>query len=160
MGSLILASLDDPVVARCAWTEHFKDDDGVVNDRRGPIDGGAQYHAVRIADVALRNLKFEVAPVEATSLAPETPAKGGREISLDGRVAIRPAGYGDGADSVEFVTQGLPFLPFEEFGERHGSAQGEVPGKPLLSDRLGGGRLVAVLIRLEDEALVELGERQ
>ena len=49
-------------------------------------------HAVGVADVALRNLKFEVAPVEATLLAPETPAQGDREISVDGRVAIR----GDG----------------------------------------------------------------
>ena len=78
--------------------------------------------------MALRDLKLEVAPVEATSLASETPAKGGREISLDGRVAICPAGHGDGADSVEFVAYGLPFLPFEEFGERHGIAQGEVDG--------------------------------
>ena len=60
--------------------------------------------------------------MEATSLATETPAKGGCEISLDGRVAIRPARHGDGADAIEFVAQGLPFLPLEEFGERHGFA--------------------------------------
>ena len=34
----------------------------------------------------------------------------------------RSTRHGDGADAIEFVAQGLPFLPLEEFGERHGFA--------------------------------------
>ena len=40
----------------------------------------------------------------------------------------RSAGHGGGFDAIEFVAQFLPFLPFEEFGERHRLPHGEVHG--------------------------------
>src|SRR5208337_1475428 len=40
----------------------------------------------------------------------------------------RAAGHGGGFDAIEFVAQFLPFLPFEEFGERHRLPHGEVHG--------------------------------
>ena len=43
----------------------------------------------------------------------------------------------DDAAALDAVVK-LPLLPLEEFGERHGSAQG-ASWEPLLSDRLGGG---------------------
>src|SRR5271166_1120893 len=136
---LILAGLDDPVVARGAWAEHFEDDDGIVNDGGGSVDRGADDHAVGIADVALRDLKFEVAAVEAARLAAKSSTHGDREVSLDVCVTGCSTRHGDGADAVEFVAHGLPFLPFEEFGEGHGFAQGKVHGTLCLS-RIGDGR--------------------
>ena len=72
--------------------------------------------------MALRDLEFEVAAVELARLAAEASADGDSEISLDVCVADAAADHRDGADAVEFVAQGLPFLPLEEFGERHGFA--------------------------------------
>ena len=122
MGRLILASFDDPVVARCAWAQHFEDDDGAVNDARGSIDGGTHDHAVGVADLTVRNLKLEVASIEATRLASEARAERRGEVGLDVCVTGRPADHRHGADAIEFVAQRLPLLPLEEFGERHGFA--------------------------------------
>jgi hypothetical protein len=130
-GGLILAGLDDPVVAGGARTEDFEDDDRVINDSRVSVDGGAHDHSVGIADVAFRDLKFEIASVELARLSAEAACQGKSQISLDGRVTECAAGHGDGADAVEFVAQGLPFLPFEELGERHRFAQGKVHRRPL-----------------------------
>ena len=145
---LILAGFYDPVIARSAWTEHFDDDDGVLNDSGGSVDRGADDHAVGITDVAIRDLKFEVAAEELAGRAKEAARQGEGEISLDDGVAKCPAGHGDGSDAVKFVAQGLPFLPFEEFGKRHGFVQGKVHGSLCYHelgvdaterDRRGGG---------------------
>ena len=122
MGGLIFAGFDDPVVARGAWTEDFENDNGVINDGRGSVDWGAYDHAVGVADVVLRDLKFEVAAIEAARTPSEARPERSGQVGLNVSVPGRSACHGDGADAVEFVAQGLPFLPLEEFGERHGFA--------------------------------------
>ena len=70
-GRLIFSGFDDPIVMRGAWTEDFEDHNGLIDDGRSSVDWGAHDHAVGIADVALRDLKFEVAAEELTRLAAE-----------------------------------------------------------------------------------------
>ena len=130
-GGLVFEGFDDPVVTRRAWTEHFEDDDGITNDGRGSPDRRTDDHAVGITDVALSNLKFEVAAKKLARAAPEAARQGKSQVALDTRVSHAAAGHRNRADAVEFVAQRLPFLPFEELGERHGLAQGEVHGGAL-----------------------------
>jgi len=118
---LIFAGLDDRVIARGARTEDFEDDDGVINDSGGSVDRGAHDHAVGIADVAFRDLEFEIAAVEAARTAAKARPEGVGQIGLNVGVPDGSAGHCDGTDTVEFIAQGLPFLPIEEFGEHHRS---------------------------------------
>ena len=94
--------------------------------------------------MALRDLKFEVASKELTWVAAEAGGQGEREIALNLGVTGCSAGHGDGADAVEFVAQGLPFLPLEELGERNGFAQGKVHWEPVLIMNWGWARRIGL----------------
>jgi hypothetical protein len=74
----------------------------------------------------MSRLKLEVAAEELGRRAAETAGQGEGEVPLNRCVCERPTGHRDGTDPVEFVAQGLPILPFEEFSERHGFTDGEV----------------------------------
>jgi hypothetical protein len=50
----------------------------------------------------------------------------GHQVPLNRRMRRRSAHHGDGLESVELVTQFLPFLPREELGETHRPAQRDV----------------------------------
>jgi len=102
----------------------LEDDDGIGDHRAGVFAACAGHETVRIANVIVRGLNLEAAAQELAGLAAKAAGQGEGEIALDPGVGERPAGHGGGADAVELVAQGLPFLALEEFGERHGFAQG------------------------------------
>ena len=72
--------------------------------------------------MVLFGLDLEIAAEELTWLTAEPDTKGDSEIPLDLSVPDAAADHRHGADAIEFVAQGLPFLPLEEFGERDGLA--------------------------------------
>jgi len=72
--------------------------------------------------MAVRGLDLQMASVEIAGSAAKTAADRDREIGLNLRVRGCPAGHRHRSDAIEFVSQGLPFLPAEEFGERHALA--------------------------------------
>ena len=72
--------------------------------------------------MVLFGLDCEIAAEELARLTAETGGKSESEIALDLSVSDAAASHRDGAGAVEFVAHGLPFLPLEEFGERHGFA--------------------------------------
>ena len=125
---LVLAGLDDAVLGGGAGAQHLEDDHGVRN--RGGVrrDGGTNDHSVRIAGAILSDQNFEVASMKFARLAAQAASDRDREVALDIGVGRRSSGHGGGFDAIEFVAQFLPLLPFEEFGERHGLAHGEVHG--------------------------------
>ena len=109
-------------------TQHLEDDHRVAYDLGVPRDRGTDDHAVRITDVIARDLNLEIATVEFAGFATQSANERDGEIGLKGRVTGCAAGHGDGASPVEFVALLLPFLPSEEFGERHRLPHGEVHG--------------------------------
>ena len=119
---LILAGLHEPVGVRRAWAKDLEDDDGSINDGLAAGQRRADDDAIGVAGVVLFGLDLEIAAEELTRLTAEARSKGESEIPLDLCVPDAAAGHRHGADAIEFVAQGLPFLPLEEFGERHGFA--------------------------------------
>jgi hypothetical protein len=76
--------------------------------------------------MAVRGLDLQMASMEVAGFAAKTTADRDREIGLYLRVRSCPAGHRHRSDAIEFESQRLPFLPAEEFGERHASRQREV----------------------------------
>ena len=97
-----------------------------MNDIGGWIDGRAHHHSVRVTNVIVSDADLEIASVKAAGLAPKPSHKSDCQVSLNCGMTSRAAGHGHRFDAIEFVAQFLPLLPFEEFGERHGLAHGEV----------------------------------
>jgi hypothetical protein len=81
---------------------------------------------VGIANVLVDRADLEVASVKPAQLASEAVSQRGRDIRLNVGVGARAARHRDRSDAVEFVAQGLPFLPCKEFSEGHGFTQREV----------------------------------
>ena len=140
---LILAGFDNSVLARGARAQHFEDNDRIKNDGGGPVDRGADDHAVRISDVALSDLELEVAAIITAWLPSQARPERSGHIRLNVGMPSRSAGHGDGTDAIELVAQRLPFLPFEELGERHGSQLGEAHERVFITD-WGGRRRRAI----------------
>ena len=103
-----------------------------------------RHEPVGIANVVVGGLDLEIAAIEAAWLASQACPERRGEVSLDVRVGPRSAGHRDRGDAVEFIAQRLPFLPFEELGERHGLAQGDVHGRRSLSQKQGERELLVV----------------
>ena len=88
--------------------------------------------------MTLRDLKFKVAAIEAAGLAsqPRPWSAAARLACMSACPAVPPV-MATGPDPHRIhVAQGLPFLPFEEFGERQGSQDGKVHGSLYVS-RMG-----------------------
>jgi hypothetical protein len=83
---------------------------------------GAEDEAVGVTNPA-HNLNFQVASYETTNLPAQPAADRNRQVTLHVSVIGTAAGHCDRPEAVEFITQGLRFLPIEELQERHGFAE-------------------------------------
>src|SRR5208337_4695316 len=83
-------------------------------------------HSVGVTAAVVGDQNFEVAAIKFTRHAAHTVSKRSDEVGLNIGVGRRSACHGGGFNTIEFVAQFLPLLPFEEFGERHRFPHGEV----------------------------------